>query len=109
MHIQKWFRIGITLAVISQLLASTMSPRWVSAAEMATTRQELNFNKPMLSTLAVSPQGAANKLTDAEAAPTAETALSLSILSSPLAILDSNDPLGLHGPVPQVFVVGGSG
>ena len=108
MHIQKWFRIGITLAVISQLLASTMSPRWVSAAEMATTRQELNFNKPMLSTLAVSPQGAANKLTDAEAAPTAETALSLSILSSPLAILDSNDPLGLHGPVPQVFVVEGS-
>src|SRR4030066_1348461 len=107
MHKQKWLRIVITLTVISQLLISYIAPMQVAASEEATIGQELNADKPMLSTLAVINSGVASEPLNTQGGQIDDTTLSVSILSSPWAILDSNDPHGDHGPVPQVFVVEG--
>ena len=107
MHIQKWLRIVITLAVISQLIISYKAPAGVAAAEEATIGQESSTDKPMLSPLAVTTMGAAFEPPNVEGGQIEDTTLTVSILSSPWAILDSNDPEGLRGPVPQVFVVEG--
>ena len=61
----------------------------------------------MLSTPTLTTAGAASVPLNIEGGPLEETTLSVSILSSPRAILDSNDPGGDNGPVPQVFVVEG--
>ncbi len=107
MHIQKWLRIVITLAVISQLIITYEAPARVAAAEEMAIGQGLNADKPMLSSLAVTTLGATSEPLNIEGEPLADATLSVSILSSPWAILDSNDPHGDHGPVPQVFVVEG--
>jgi uncharacterized repeat protein (TIGR01451 family) len=107
MHTHKWLRIGITLAVISQLLVSYIAPVQAAAVKDTTIRQELNVDKSMLSMLAVTTPITAGEPSNVEGEQLEDTTLSVSILSSPWAILDSNDPQGLHGPVPQVFVVEG--
>ena len=107
MHTNKWLRIVITLAVISQLLISYQAPMRVAAAEEATIGQELNVDKPVPSTLTFPNKGVARGPLSIESGIFADTTLSVSILSSPWAILDSNDPQGNHGPVPQVFMVEG--
>jgi uncharacterized repeat protein (TIGR01451 family) len=106
MHKQKWLRIVITLAVISQLLISFEAPIWVAAAEEATSEQKLIADKPILSSPNIT-NSVSVEPANTNGGLLADTTLSVSILSSPWAILDSNDPQGSHGPVPQVFVVEG--
>ncbi len=107
MHSRKWFRTIITLAVISQLLISYRAPAQAAAVEEVTIGQGLNVDRPMLSQLPVINLGAVAESLSPKGGLVDDTTLSVSILSSPWAILDSNDPEGLHGPVPQVFVVEG--
>jgi hypothetical protein len=107
MHTHKWLRTVITLAVISQLLISYRAPVEAAAAEEATIGKVSNVDRPMLSPLPVISLGAVAEPLSPKGGLLEDTNLSVSILSSPWAILDSNDPQGLHGPVPQVFVVEG--
>ncbi len=97
MHTQKWLRIVITLAVISQVLISYGAPGRVAAAEGTPIGHELNVDKPLPSILTLPNSGAANRALNIPEGPFADTTLSVSILSSPWAILDANDPQGLHG------------
>ncbi len=107
MQKQKWLRIVITLAVISQLLITFEAPVRVAAAKEATIGRKLNADKPMLSSPTLTNSGLASEPFNINGGLVDDTTLSVSILSSPWAILDSNDPQGLNGPVPQVFMVEG--
>ena len=107
MHKHKWLRIVITLAVISQLLISIKAPLGVAAAEKATISQESTADKPMHSPLTITIPEAFSEPPSLKSGQLSETTLSVSILSSPWAILDANDPRGIHGPVPQVFLIEG--
>ena len=107
MQTNKWLRIVITLAVISQLLTAYIAPVQAAQAEEALFGQESNVETPLFSTIALTTPEVAGESPNVEGGQIDDTTLSVSILSSPWAILDSNDPKGLHGPVPQVFVVEG--
>ena len=107
MHTQKWLRIFITLAVILQLIISYEAPLRVAAADGVNLGQNVDAGKPILSIPALSNLGVAGETPKVEDWQIEDTTLSVSILSSPWAILDSNDPEGLHGPVPQVYMVEG--
>ena len=107
MRTQKWFRIVITLAVITGLIITYDAPRRVAAAEELKPGQKINADKPLLSLPAVSNTGVASRPSTVEAEQIEDTTLSVSILSSPWVMLDSNDPEGLNGPVPKVYLVEG--
>ena len=107
MHTNKWLRIVITLAVISQMLISYGAPVRVAAAQEATIEHALDVDHPILSTLPNTTPGTGSIPLNNEVGQIEDTTLSVSILSSPWAILDANDPQGIHGPVPQVLVVEG--
>jgi uncharacterized repeat protein (TIGR01451 family) len=106
MSTQKWLRIVITLAVISQLLITYGAPAQVASAEVSSGK-ELLADQPRLSSPTLTTVMAAGAPVQGEGKLLDDTTLSVSILSSPWAILDSNDPGGNNGPVPQVFVVEG--
>ena len=85
----------LTVIIILQLLLSFIAPGIARAAEVPSTT-------PLVLRQAGNVPAAA-----AVAAPQADTSLSVNILTSPYATLDSNDPTGANGLVPKTFIVEG--
>ncbi len=107
MYTKKFLRIIITLAVILQFIISFEGPVRAAAVNRSAIGEPLNTDISIKSPFVVPPLGTAREINHFEGRTIEETTLSVSILSSPRAILDSNDPRGDDGPVPQVFVVEG--